>query len=140
MASIYCQQKERSFPLAPLSDFGIQPSRLPGEGVCYSENGEIFDSDDSDDDDDDLPSVSEILARSRRVQPQAGPPAPVIDLTCESDSDDGEVSWHRKAPRRHPIKLTYFIKQGISSEPTQVLRLHRTSLPKSPMNRPRRVP
>jgi hypothetical protein len=31
----------------------------------------------------------------------------VIDLTCESDSDDGEVSWHRKASRRLHIKLTY---------------------------------
>ena len=26
---------------------------------------------------------------------------------AESDSDDGEVSWHRKAPRWHYIKLTY---------------------------------
>jgi hypothetical protein len=30
----------------------------------------------------------------------------VIDLTCESDSDDGEVRWHRKASRRYHIKLT----------------------------------
>jgi hypothetical protein len=123
MASKCCQQKERSFPFAPLSDSGIQPSRLPaGERVCFSKNGEILNSDDSDDDDDDLPFVSEILARSRRVQPQAGPPAAVIDLTRESDSDDGEVSWHRKAPRRHPIELSYFVKQGISSSSTQVLR------------------
>jgi hypothetical protein len=75
MASVCCRQKERSFPSASLSDSGIQPSRFPaGEGVCFSENGEILDSDDSgDDDDDDFPSVSEILAHSRRVQPQVGP-------------------------------------------------------------------
>jgi hypothetical protein len=72
-----CQQKERSFPLTSLSDSGIQLSRFPaGEDVCFSENGETLDSDDSDDDDDDddddLPSVSEILARARELQPQAG--------------------------------------------------------------------
>ena len=106
MTSICCQQKEKSFPLTSLCNSGIQPSRFPAGGVCFAENGEILDS--NDDDDDDLPSVNEILARSRRVQPQVGPPAPVIDLTYESDSDDGEVSWHREAARWHPIKLTYF--------------------------------
>jgi hypothetical protein len=104
MASMCCQQKERSFPLPSLSDSGIQPSRFPaGEDVCFPKNREIH----GDDDDDDLPSVSEILARARRVQPQAGRRGPVIDLTCESDSDDGEVSWRRKVSRRHYIKLTY---------------------------------
>ena len=134
MASICCQQKDRSFPLASLSDSGIQPSRFPaGEGVCFSENGEILDSDDSDDgDDDDLPSVSEILARARGVQLQAGRRGPVIDLACESDSDDGEVSWHRKASRRHHIKLTYSDGQGISSSSTHVLRPLPTSSPREP--------
>jgi hypothetical protein len=101
-----CQQKERSFPLTSLSDSGIQPSRFPaGEDVYFSENGETLDSDNSNDDDDsdddddasvsdddDLPSVSEILARATGVQPQAGRREPVINLTYESDSDNGEVS------------------------------------------------
>jgi hypothetical protein len=35
----------------------------------------------------------------------------VIDFTYESDGDDGEVSWHRKASGRHAIKLTYLGEQ-----------------------------
>jgi hypothetical protein len=104
MASVCIQQKYNSFPVASVFDDGIQPSRLPAlAGVCSSENGEIPDSgdDDDNDDDDDLPSVSKIVAESRRVQPQT--PPQVIDLTCDSDSDDAEVSWHRKPPRRPGI-------------------------------------
>jgi len=79
------QQKGSNFPFASLSDHGAQPSKLVAlEGVRFSENREILDSGDDSDDDDDLPSVSAILARSRRLQPQT----PVIDLTCDSDDDD----------------------------------------------------
>ena len=79
--------EEEQFPPVSLSHYGVQPSRLPGlEGVCFSENGEILDSDDSDDEDEgDLPSVSEIVARSSRVPVRTRPPRPVVDLTCNSD-------------------------------------------------------
>ena len=68
MAHVLSAEGEE-FSTCILSDSGIQPSRFPAEeDVCFSENGEILDSDDDDDDDDDdLPSVSEILARTRRV-------------------------------------------------------------------------
>jgi hypothetical protein len=73
MASTCIQQKGNNFPLVSLPDYSVQRSRLPGlEGVCFSENGEILNSSDSDndedEDEDDLPSVSEIMARSRRAQ------------------------------------------------------------------------
>jgi hypothetical protein len=98
MASVCVQQRTNSFPSASFAVSGIQPSRLPAlEGVYVSENGEISDSD-SDDDEDDLPSVVKILARSRRVQPQTWSPGSVIDLTCDSDDDDAELSWYRKHP------------------------------------------
>jgi hypothetical protein len=89
----------QQFSLASVSDEGIQLSKLLAlAGVCSSENGEIPDSGDGDDDDDNLPSVSKIVVESRRVQPQT--PPQVIDLTYDSDSDDAEVSWHRKPSRR----------------------------------------
>jgi hypothetical protein len=71
MVSTCIQQKGNNFPLVSLPDYSVQRSRLPGlEGVCFSENGEILNSSDSDndEDEDDLPSVSEIMARSRRAQ------------------------------------------------------------------------
>jgi hypothetical protein len=40
------------------------------------------------DDDDDLPSIHTIVARSRRLAPRTL----AIDLTCDSDGDDTEVS------------------------------------------------
>jgi hypothetical protein len=87
---VHSAEEEQFPPPVSLSDYGVQPSRLPGlEGVCFSENGEILDSDDSE---DDLPSVSEIVARSSRVPVQTRPPRPVVDLTCNSDDDDTEVS------------------------------------------------
>jgi hypothetical protein len=85
------------FPPCIAPDYSVQHSRLPGlEGVCFSENGEILDSSDSDndedEDEDDLPSVGEIMARSRRAQVQTRPAGPAIGLTCDTDDDDTEVS------------------------------------------------
>lgn len=75
-----------------LSDCGVQPSRLPAlGGVRFSRNGEILDSD-NDDHDDGLASVGEIVARSRRRHVQTQSPELVIDLLCDSDNDDTEVS------------------------------------------------
>jgi len=58
----------KSFSFAPLTEYGVQPSRVPAlKGV--SENGDIVnsgDDDDDDDDDDGLPSVSKILTKVRQ--------------------------------------------------------------------------
>ena len=71
----------------------FNPPDSPPKMFCFSENGEILDFDNSDDhDDDDLPSVSEIVARSRRAQVQTRPAGPAIDLTCNADDNDTEVS------------------------------------------------
>ncbi len=60
------------FPLRPSLTTAFDPPDSRLAGVC-SENGEIPDfgdgnDDDDDDEDDDLPSVSKIMAESRRVQ------------------------------------------------------------------------
>jgi hypothetical protein len=96
MAFVCVQLKTNSFPSASLFNCGVQPSRIPAlEGVYLFENGEIPDSDDND---DDLPSIKKILAHSRTVPSLTRPPGPVIELTCDCDDDETEVSQHRKPP------------------------------------------
>jgi hypothetical protein len=68
------------------------PEFLPWKASTFLENGEIPDSDDND---DDLPSIKKIPAHSRMVPSLTRPPGPVIDLTCDSDDDETEVSWQR---------------------------------------------
>jgi hypothetical protein len=120
MASTCIQQKANHSPLPSVSDYGLQTSRLlAGACFCCAENGEILDSDDVD-----LPTVSESLARPRRAQVQTRPRGQVIDLTCDGDDDDTEVSWHIKPPRRarHPIELTRPHRQATPSLSTRFLR------------------
>jgi hypothetical protein len=69
----------------------------------FSEDGEIFDSDD-----DDLSSVRQILAFSRRA-------IEVIDLTCDDDGDNEgdngshiKISWLRYTrTARYRVTLTF---------------------------------
>ncbi len=78
MASVCVPQGTDNSLFALLPEYVVQPSRLPvQEGTSFSENGEILDSD-SNSEDDNLPSVSEILARLRRIQRQTRSPGPLL--------------------------------------------------------------